>query len=114
MSTATATAAVAVAERPTYPECRRSWMQEPEAPTCFAWITARAIFRAEQAELRADNALRSMTGNRSEVRYWAAHPEERNARHKALTSERDNAWTEIRTLLARRAECTCIGPDMPR
>ncbi|MDH6629375.1 hypothetical protein M2271_007211 [Streptomyces sp. LBL] len=104
----------AAAEHPTYPECRRSWMQEPEAPTCFAWITARGIYRAERTQLQADNALRSMTGTRSEVRYWAARPEERNARHKALTSERDDAWTEIRTLLARRAECTCIGPDTPR
>lgn len=101
-------------ERPTYPECRRSWMQEPEAPTCFAWITARAIFHAEQVQLRANNALRSMTSDRAEVRYWAARPEQRNARHAALTSERDSAWAEIGALLARRAECTCTGPDMPR
>ncbi|GBQ04361.1 hypothetical protein SSP531S_58550 [Streptomyces spongiicola] len=106
--------AVATAERPIYPECRRSWMQDNDAPTCFAWITARAIFRAEQAELRAENALRSMSVNWSEILYWHAHPEEHGARHKALTSERDDARREIRALLAQRAECTCIGPDMPR
>ncbi|MCX4976519.1 MULTISPECIES: hypothetical protein [unclassified Streptomyces] len=103
-----------VAERPTYPECRRSWMQDYEAPTCFAWITARDIYRAEQAELQAHNTLRSMTSSRAAARYWAANPEGRNARQATLTSERDTAWAEIRTLLARRAACTCTGPDMPR
>ncbi|OVZ99521.1 hypothetical protein B9W64_37655 [Streptomyces sp. CS159] len=108
MSTATVT------ERPTYPECRRSWMQNWDAPTCIAWITKCNIFEAEQAQLRADNALRSMNTDRAEIRYWAAQPEERNARLAALTSERDNAWAEVGALLARRAECTCIGPDMWR
>lgn len=103
-----------VAERPTYPECRRSWMQDCDAPTCPAWIAARDIFRAEQVQLRADNALRAMTSDRAEARYWAARPEERGARIAALTSERGNAWTGICALLARRAECTCTGPDMWR
>ncbi|MET9776086.1 hypothetical protein ABZ023_17830 [Streptomyces sp. NPDC006367] len=101
-------------ERPVYPECRRSWMQDSDAPTCFAWITKRDIFRAEQAQLRADNALRSMNTDRAEIRYWAARPEERNARLAALASQRDDAWTEAGALLARQAECTCTGPDMWR
>ncbi|MFB6629936.1 hypothetical protein ACFCWY_08580 [Streptomyces sp. NPDC056362] len=107
MSTATMT------ERPTYPECRRSWMQDSDAPTCWAWITKRDIFHAEQAQLRAHNSLRSMN-DRAEARYWAAHPEERNARIAALRSERENAWAEVGALLARRAKCECIGPDMWR
>lgn len=105
---------VAAAERPVYPECRRSWMQDPEAPTCDAWTTARDIYRAEMAQLKADNALRDMTGTRGALRYWGACPEERNARHEELTSERDRAWAAIGALLARRAACTCTGPDMPR
>ncbi|MGY3341132.1 hypothetical protein ACVW0K_007325 [Streptomyces filamentosus] len=103
-----------ITERPTYPECRRSWMQDADAPTCWAWITKRDIFRAEQVHLRADNALRSMNGDRAEVRYWAAHPEKRNARLAALTSERRNAWARVSELLDRRAQCTCTGPDMWR
>ncbi|MEU3199667.1 hypothetical protein [Streptomyces sp. NPDC006996] len=106
--------AAPVVERPVYPECRRSWMQDFEAPTCPAWITARAIYRAECAELKAHNALRAMTSDRAAVRYWNAHPESRNAQHAALTSERDAAWSEQRALLAQRAVCTCTGPDMPR
>ncbi|MGW6145350.1 hypothetical protein [Streptomyces sp. NPDC055140] len=104
---------VAVAERPLYPECRRSWMQDFVAPTCDAWIAARDIYRAERAQLKADNALRDMN-SRAAVRYWAPRPQERTARHAELTSERDRAWAEIGTLLARRAACTCTGPDMPR
>ncbi|MFJ4880118.1 hypothetical protein ACIP93_33590 [Streptomyces sp. NPDC088745] len=101
-------------ERPIYPECRRSWMQDHEAPTCPAWITRRSIYRAECAELEADNALRAMTSDRAALRYWHARPEERNAQHATLTSQRDAAWSEQRVLLAQGAVCTCIGPDMPR
>ncbi|MFI5990344.1 hypothetical protein ACIBAC_00620 [Streptomyces sp. NPDC051362] len=114
MTVATVAAvATTAAERSVYPECRRSWMQDFDAPTCDAWITGREIYRAERAQLVANNALREMT-SRAEARYWAPRPLERNARHAELTSERDRAWEAVRTLLARRAQCTCSGPDMPR